>query len=165
MFEPAPDAPAPGELRTPPPDVEWTQRQVRSLLEVQGRATHAVVGVGEQDWLHTEADLAAIAPPLTRILNRYPATAAAAAIGDEALLIAGVGGYAMRSWLERKQELQRRAATAAAPAPRDAGPGTTAPPAATPQGPTPAPEGTDLSALPDAADLGVPITPVALEEV
>jgi hypothetical protein len=74
---------------------------VRFVLQAKGNALHALVGVGQQDWAYTDADLLAIAPPLTNILNRYPATRAAAAAGDELAVAVGFGGYVVRSWRER----------------------------------------------------------------
>ncbi|MTD43844.1 hypothetical protein GKE82_05875 [Conexibacter sp. W3-3-2] len=132
--------------------------------------THTLVGVGDTDWVHTEADLSAIAPPLTRILNRYPATAAAAVMGDEVMLITGVGGYAVRSYLERKATLAARAAAPAEPLAGTMPDGPLADGAASPApdyaaGPTPAPEDPTGGELPDVADLGVPFVPVDLGEV
>lgn len=109
-FDPDGQAPPPdgsadygGELHAlpEPPDL-WEQEQVRGLLTAKGQAIHAIAGVGERDWTYTEQDLAAIAPPLTRILNRYEPTRAAAHVGDELALVIGFGGYASRSIRERR---------------------------------------------------------------
>jgi hypothetical protein len=107
---PAPEAPEPrpdAELHALPGLEGWEQDAVESLLRGQGAVLHAVAGVGDQDWLYTEDDLAAIAPPLTRILNRYPATRAAAGSGDELALMLGLGAYATRSWAERRDVLEQ----------------------------------------------------------
>jgi hypothetical protein len=108
----------PGAGDTPPPAVDvagalegsskWFESRVRSLLTAKGSAVHALLAVDKgrsSEWLYTEADLSAIAPALTRILNRYPGTRAAAAMGDEATVAIGFAGYAARSWSERRMLL------------------------------------------------------------
>lgn len=97
--------PPPGD--EPAVDLEWREDQVRAILTAQGGMTHALLGgearIGPEAWLHTQADLAAIAPPLTRILNRFPATQAAAAGGDFFALGIGAFGYGTRSTLQMRQ--------------------------------------------------------------
>jgi hypothetical protein len=78
---------------------------ISGLLGVQGRALHAGIGVAEQDWVYTEADLAAIAPPLTRICNRYEPVRRYAAHADPVMVLMGVGATITRSMLERRQVL------------------------------------------------------------
>jgi hypothetical protein len=128
----APETPeaGPAELHALP-EAMWEQESVSSILNAQGTALHAVAGVGQSDWVYTEADLMAIAPPLTRILNRYPATRAAAGTGDELAVAIGLGGYVSRSYRERKAVLDFLASQAEeAPATgRAAEPGTGPPPA------------------------------------
>lgn len=87
-------------------DIEWDPRVVRSILEVTGQGLHSIAGKGETDWIFVKRELDAIAPPLARILSRYPATAAAAAAGDEMALIIGLSGYTLRSVKERKQAME-----------------------------------------------------------
>lgn len=122
------EAPEPGgaDLHAPPPaELGWEEDSVRSILTAKGAAIHALAGVAEEDWLYTEADLAAIAPPLTRILNRYPVTQAAAGAGDELAVVIAFGGYGMRSWAERKAMLDALADAEEIPASgRAAEPGT-----------------------------------------
>lgn len=86
-------------------EVEWDAGVVKSMLTAQGSALHAVAGKADEDWLYTKDELAAIAPPLTRILNRYDATRVAAATGDELSLILGLSGHTMRSLQERRAAL------------------------------------------------------------
>lgn len=90
----------------------WDERRVRVLLGAKGAALHALVAVEKEstEWVYTQRDLEAIAPPLTAILNRYDATRAAAAAGDELAVAIGFFGYAGRSWRERQQALARLAA-------------------------------------------------------
>jgi hypothetical protein len=85
---------------------EVSEEQVTSLLGNIGDGVHAVAGVGELDWVMTEADLARIGPPLTRIVNRHPELAALAAHSDEAAVAIGAGLYTWRSLLERQAVLR-----------------------------------------------------------
>jgi hypothetical protein len=66
--------------------------------------------MAEADSIYTRDELRAIAPPLTRILNRYDATRAAAATGDELALLIGLTGYVGRSIEERRRALRALAA-------------------------------------------------------
>lgn len=86
-------------------EVEWAPDAVRSLLETQGAALHAIAGKAEQDWVYTKTELDAISKPLTRILNRYDATRIAAGTGDEIALLLGLTGHTLRSLQERKAAL------------------------------------------------------------
>ena len=79
---------------------------MRSILQTQGSILHQAAGAGGSDWLYTEAELGAIAPPLTRILNRYDATRAAAGTGDEIALVIGLSAYVGRSYQERRAALR-----------------------------------------------------------
>jgi hypothetical protein len=83
---------------------------IGSLLGVKGRLLHATIGVSEQDWQYTDLDLQAIAPPLTRICNRYEPIRRYARYGDPITLATALAAYGTRSLLERSQELQARAA-------------------------------------------------------
>jgi hypothetical protein len=87
---------------------QWDEKQIRELLTLQGEITHAVFAAGPDDdetWYQTERDLNAIAPPLTRIANRYDAIRAAAAAGDEILLASAVSRYAARNYVKRRRLL------------------------------------------------------------
>lgn len=86
----------------------WQESTIRSLLKTQGNVTHHFLKVGDDDtesWKQTEDDLAAMAPPLTRILNRYDATRAAAAAGDEIALAAALTAYGARNYTRRRRLL------------------------------------------------------------
>jgi hypothetical protein len=121
-----------GELHAlPTPLLEWERDRVEQLLRAQGAAAHALFGVGAQDWAYTQEDLEAIAPPLTNILNRYDATRAAAAAGDELALAIAFGGYASRSYFERLAILRAQAAQ-----PDEPITGQPAEPGTGPEGPT-----------------------------
>ncbi len=102
---PAAPEPEPDEREL---DEGWDEARIREFLTLQGEITHAVLRVGKDDdetWIHTESDLKTIAPPLTRILNRYDVTRAAAAAGDEALLAAAVARYGTRNYTKRRRML------------------------------------------------------------
>lgn len=88
------------------PDVE--EESVRSVLFNGGDMLHALAGVGEQDWRATQADLDRIAPPATRIINRYDISRAVAQKSDEAAVIIGMGMWSWRSMLERRAVLHAR---------------------------------------------------------
>lgn len=94
-------APAPPLIEAP----GWEEDTVRSILTAQGAVVHTLAGVAEDDWLYLEHELGAIAPPLTRILNRYDALRAAAGTGDEMALLIGLSGYVSRSYMTRRAEL------------------------------------------------------------
>lgn len=82
--------------------LEWDPKVIRDLLQAQGSTVHSLVGKTEEDWIYTKTELDAIAGPLTRILNRYDATRAAAATGDELALLLAFVGYLWRSAQETK---------------------------------------------------------------
>lgn len=108
---PAHDADAaPPPQEAPAADVldglAWDTDVVKGLLTAQGQALHTFAGRAESDWVYTRDELRAIAPPLTRILNRYDATRAAAATGDELALLLGLTGYVGRSIDERRKALR-----------------------------------------------------------
>ena len=75
------------------------------MLGIQGRLLHAAVGVAEEDWIHTDVDLQAIAPPLARIFNRYEPIRRYAGHADPLMLAIAFGSYGTRSLLERRQVL------------------------------------------------------------
>lgn len=103
--EAAPPPPPPVREAEPPPLIEWEPETIEALLRLQGRGLHAAVGVAEQDWLHTELDLAAIAPPLTRICNRYEPIQRLARYSDPLTLAFALGAYGVRSLEERREVL------------------------------------------------------------
>lgn len=133
------------DLAPEPPDVEevggelaaataaaeqgWIEQQVRDLLITQGNASNWLFRLHDQDetWKHTEEDLRAIAGPLTRILNRYDATRAAAAAGDEMALGAAIFNYGARNYTQRRR-LIRYLAEQQAPVSGRAAPEGTGPP-------------------------------------
>ena len=105
---PPPAADAPPAAAPPLQEVlpEWEEEAIANLLGIQGRLLHAAVGVAEEEWLYTELDLAAIAPPLVRILNRYEPTRRYATYGDPISLAIGGAGYVTRSLIERRHAIE-----------------------------------------------------------
>lgn len=98
-------APPPAAAPEAPPPIVWEEETVEALLRLKGRGLHAALGVGAEDWVYTELDLAAIAPPLTRICNRYEPIAQLAQHSDPLLLAFAFGGYGLRSIEERRRIL------------------------------------------------------------
>lgn len=112
VFDPeraAAAAPPAAEPEAPAP-IEWEEDTVKSILLLKGRALHAGIGVADQDWRYTELDLAAIAPPLTRIANRYEPVQRLAKHADPLILLFAFGGYGVRSLEERAAALRELAA-------------------------------------------------------
>ncbi|MFL5910773.1 MAG: hypothetical protein ACJ768_09435 [Gaiellaceae bacterium] len=115
-FDPegAPAAPEPEEDRSGWfEDPHWEESTIRDALVLQGEIAHSLVEWrleldGTDVWQHTQKDLRAIAPPLTRILNRYEPTRLAAAAGDEALLAAGLMRYASRNVMRTRRAMANR---------------------------------------------------------
>lgn len=107
-FDPR-SAPAAPEVDEPElPVDEWDEKRIREVLTFQGECTHHLLKAGAEDtatWKQTKQDLDSIAPPLTRILNRYDMTRAAAAAGDEILLAAALGRYGIRNYTARRRIL------------------------------------------------------------
>ena len=89
------------------------EEQVRGFLVAQGAAVHGLVAVepDSNEWVYLESDLEAIAPPLTRIINRFPMVAATfARFGDWPALGMGALGYVGRSLEERSTDKARQLA-------------------------------------------------------
>lgn len=104
---------------------EWEEQQVSDWLKNAGDLAHAGFGIGDYDWVMTQRDLERIAPPLTRILNRYEPTRAVAEYSDPAAVAIGFGLYGWRSALERIHVLRAQQAAGEGP---DLAPGFQAPP-------------------------------------
>lgn len=85
----------------------WDEQQIEQLLTAKGVALHTLLAVDDssEEWLYTRNELTAIAGPLTRILNAYPATRAAAATADPLVLTIGISSYITRSYRLRRELL------------------------------------------------------------
>ncbi len=104
--------PEPPPAAEPVESVQWEEETIAALLGLKGRALHAAAGVAEEDWRYTELDLAAIAPPLARICNRYEPIQRLAKYSDPMTLAFALGAYGVRSLEERQAELGYREAEA-----------------------------------------------------
>lgn len=105
--------PGPDEIELGQPVVleqDWIEESVGEHLVMVGEGLHMMLGgAHDESWKMSEDDLRRIAPPLTRILNRYDPTRAASAASDPILLTWGTGLYAYRSVLqERAARMERR---------------------------------------------------------
>jgi hypothetical protein len=103
---------APTEEHVPAADVVveppqlWEQETIETFLRGLGVGLHMIAGAGEKDWLMTKADLERIAPPLTRISNRYEPVLRLSPYADPLLVAHGFALYGWRSTLERKRALR-----------------------------------------------------------
>jgi hypothetical protein len=97
---PAPEGEAPEPIAVLP---GWEQSQIEAFLKGTGAGIHMLAGKGERDWLMTEEDLERIAPPLTRICNRYEPTLRLSPIADPLLVAHGFALYGWRSALEARR--------------------------------------------------------------
>lgn len=96
-----------------PPQL-WEQETIEKFLQGTGVGLHMLAGVSERDWLMTKTDLERIAPPLTRIVNRYEPLARLSPYGDPLLVAHGFALYGWRSALERKRAMRDAQEQAAA---------------------------------------------------
>ena len=87
----------------------WEEKTVEDFLNGTGHGLHLLLGAGEKDWLMTRTDLDRIAPPLTRILNRYEPAVRASAYADPLLVAGGFGLYGWRSALQRQAAIRAKA--------------------------------------------------------
>lgn len=98
---PAPDVPV-GE-DGPPLLPGWEQETIETFLQGTGAGVHMLIGQTERDWLMTKKDLERIAPPLTRIANRWEPALRLSPIADPLLVAHGFALYGWRSALEAKR--------------------------------------------------------------
>jgi hypothetical protein len=121
-FEPGTEPPAdatPGNDAEQPPleipadagtfDLLVSEETVRALLTAQGSVVHGLAAIDKEsdEWVWLQAELDAIVPPLTRIINRYDSLRRLAEAGDPLAVMIALGGYSRRS-------IETRAATRAA---------------------------------------------------
>jgi hypothetical protein len=122
--------PPPSELvaeaeSLPTPLAQWEEAAIRGYLTMVGDGAHELyawrfrsahgAGEAEQAWRMTEVDLDRIAPPLTRILNRYDAIRRVAPASDPIAVAVGTGMWAWRSALQSAAAARRAEESAQRP--------------------------------------------------
>lgn len=92
----------------PPPQelLEWTPERAGAIVRAGGYMLHAADGLsrepgGDELWRATEADVSSMAPPLSRILNRYAPARRLAGVADEGELAFAMISYARHNLAER----------------------------------------------------------------
>jgi hypothetical protein len=98
----------------PPAPLEWTPERAGSVVRGIGFALHKSDGLhhepgGEELWRATAEDVDMIAPPLSRILNRYAPARRLAGVTDEAELAFGVIAYTRENLALRGRLVRQRA--------------------------------------------------------
>lgn len=84
----------------------WEQDSVEAFLKGAGLSVHMVIGQSENDWKMTSADLERIAPPLTRIANRWEPALRLSPYADPILVAHGFWLWGWRSALERQRAVR-----------------------------------------------------------
>jgi hypothetical protein len=107
-----PDGPVRDELPAgevlPPQYPGWQQESVETFLKGTGYGIHMMIGQSEDDWKMTAADLERIAPPLTRICNRWEPALKLSPYADPLLVAHGFWLWGWRSALERQRAVRDR---------------------------------------------------------
>ncbi len=88
----------------------WQQETIEQFLLGTGEGVHFLIGQAERDWQMTKKDLERIAPPLTRICNRWEPALRLSPAADPLLLAHGFALYAWRSVLEAERAKRDREA-------------------------------------------------------
>lgn len=99
------DEPPAGEVLAPVYP-GWEQESVEAFLKGAGLSVHMVLGQSENDWKMTAADLERIAPPLTRIANRWEPAVRLSPYADPILVAHGFWLWGWRSALERQRAVR-----------------------------------------------------------
>ena len=81
----------------------WEQETIETFLQGTGAGIHMLIGQSERDWMMTQKDLERIAPPLTRICNRWEPALKLSPLADPLLVAHGFALYGWRSALEAKR--------------------------------------------------------------
>jgi hypothetical protein len=84
----------------------WSEDHFHTILRGFGSGMHLLLGQTDQDWLMTQEDLDRIAPPMTRIANRWEPALKASTYADPFLVAYGLTLYTWRSMLERARALR-----------------------------------------------------------
>lgn len=86
--------------------LDWTPERAGSVVRAIGYALHTADGLsrepdGDALWRATESDVATMAPPLARILNRYQPARRLAGVADEGEFAFAMVDYARRNLAQR----------------------------------------------------------------
>lgn len=100
------DLDAPAFEEPPPVPLEWNPEKAETVLRGLGLLFHQLDPLGSSPhgddlWKMTEDDLRAIAPPASRIANRYSTARAVAGYSDEAGVLLGSAPYVKRNLAQR----------------------------------------------------------------
>lgn len=94
----------------------WELEHVEQFLKGTGAGIHILLGQGERDWLMTKADLERMAPPLTRIANRWEPALRLSPLADPFLFTYGAVLYVWRNALiMQRAKKDKQAADAVEP--------------------------------------------------
>jgi hypothetical protein len=107
--EPAGGDPAGGPDFAPPLLDWWTPERAEKVLRGQGALTHALIGVGADDWRWQPGELDAVAPPMADAMNRVDVLRRFAPYADGIGALLGLGAYFQRSVAERRAVLAEHA--------------------------------------------------------
>lgn len=89
----------------------WDEEQIEQFLKGFGAGVHMLIGgQSERDWLMTKADLERMAPPLTRIANRWEPAVRLSPLADPILFSYGAVLYVWRNALAMQRAKKERAA-------------------------------------------------------
>ncbi len=88
----------------------WSEEAVEQFLKGTGAGIHMLIGQDERDWLLTKADLERMAPPLTRIANRWEPALRLSPLADPILFSYGAVLYVWRNALAMQRAKKDRAA-------------------------------------------------------
>ncbi len=86
----------------------WTPERAEKVLLGQGALTHALIGVGQDDWRWQPPELDAVAPPMADAMNRVDVLRRFAPYADGIGALLGLGAYLQRSITERRRVLAQR---------------------------------------------------------
>jgi hypothetical protein len=84
----------------------WSEEHFHTILTGFGSGMHILLGQTNEDWLMTAEDLERIAPPMTRMANRWEPALKASTYADPFLVAYGLTLYVWRSMLERARAIR-----------------------------------------------------------
>ena len=90
----------------------WDEEHIEQMLKGMGAGIHLLLGQNEREWLMTKEDLERMAPPATRIANRWEPSLRLSPYADPVMFTYGAVLYTWRNALtmERRKKDARAAA-------------------------------------------------------